>query len=165
MQDIRILTGTEADIRADGTLDFSDEILRKLDIVVAAVHSGFKQKVTDRLIAAAKHPLVTIIAHPTGRLIGQREGYEVDLSQVMKACAETDTAMEINAFYERLDLNDVNARRAKDMSIKLAIGTDAHHPDQLHSMRLGLGVARRGWIEKKDVLNYLSVDEILSLKK
>ncbi len=162
---IRVLSGTEVDVRADGSLDFSDELLQKLDIVIAAVHSGFKQKVTERLIAAARNPYVTIIAHPTGRIISQREGYQVDLEQVMEICAETRTALEINSYYERLDLNDINARRAKEIGIKLAIGTDAHHPDQMHSMRLGLGVARRAWIGKKDLLNSLSPEEVLQLKR
>ena len=161
---IRVLCGTEVDIHADGSLDFSDELLEKLDIVIAAVHSGFKQKVTERLIAAARNPNVTIIAHPTGRIISQREGYQLDLEKVMKVCAETGTALEINSYYERLDLNDINARKAKEMGIKLAIGTDAHHPNQMHSMRLGLGVARRAWIEKKDLLNALSLEKILQLK-
>lgn len=165
MEDIRILAGTEVDIRADGTLDFTDEILAQLDIVIAAVHSGFKKRVTERFVTAAQNPHVTLLAHPTGRLIGQREGYEVDLDPVMKACAETGTALEINATYERLDLNDFNARRAKETGIKLAIGTDAHHPDQLDLIRLGLGVARRGWLEKLDVLNCLSAEEILRMKK
>lgn len=160
----RILAGTEVDIKHDGTLDFPDEILSKLDIVIAAVHSGFKQNVTDRLVAAARNPRVNIIAHPTGRIIGKREGYEVDLEVVLKACWATNTALEINAYYERLDLNDVNVKRARDMGIKFAIGTDAHHPEDLNSLQLGLGVARRGWLEKKDVLNCLSVDEILRLK-
>ena len=162
---LRVLAGTEVDIRADGSLDFPDDLLKELDIVIAAVHSGFKQKVTERLIAAARNPYVTIIAHPTGRIISQREGYQVDLEKVMKVCAETSTALEINSYYERLDLNDINARKAKEMGIKLAIGTDAHHPDQMYSIRLGLGVARRAWIEKKDLLNSLSKEKVLQLKR
>ena len=161
MKNIRILAGSEVDIRSDGSLDFPDELLSQLDIVIAAVHSGFKQKVTERLVSAARHPLVDIIAHPTGRLINQREGYEVEIDNVMQACADTGTAMEINAYYERLDLDDINARRAGEMGIQIAIGTDAHYPDDLESMRLGLGVTRRGWLEKGGVLNCLTVEEIL----
>jgi len=149
----RVLAGTEVDIRTDGTLDFPDTLLSKLDIVVAAVHSGFKKRVTERLISAANHPLVDVLAHPTGRLISKREGYEVNIEAVMKACAETGTAMEINAWFERLDLSDVHARRAGDMGVKLAIGTDAHEPGHMDAMRLGIGVARRAWLEKGDVLN------------
>jgi DNA polymerase (family 10) len=150
---VRILAGTETDIRQDGTLDFPDALLSRLDIVVASVHSGFKQRVTERLVAAARHPRVTVLGHPTGRLIGGREGYAVDLDVVMKACAGTNTAMEINAFPQRLDLNDTLARRAKEMGVRLALGTDAHHPDQMEAMRYGVAVARRAWLGKKDVLN------------
>jgi DNA polymerase (family 10) len=165
LKKLRLLAGTEADIRSDGTMDFPDELLGQLDIVVASVHSGFKSRVTERLIAAAKHPLVKIIGHPTGRLIGEREGYEVDVEAVMKACAETGTAMEINAYYLRLDLNDVLSRRAKELGIRLSLGTDAHHPDQMDGMRYGLAVARRAWLEKKDVLNCEGIGKILKKRK
>ena len=160
----RILAGSEVDIRADGTLDFPDDLLRQLDVVVASVHSGFKKRVTERLIAAAKNPFVTVLGHPTGRLIGEREGYEVDAEAVMKACADTGTAMEINAYYLRLDLNDVLARRAKELGVRLSLGTDAHHPDQMDMMRYGLGVARRAWLEKKDLLNCMKVEKLLKKK-
>lgn len=165
LKKLRLLAGTEADIRSDGSMDFPDDLLGQLDIVVASVHSGFRQRVTERLIAAAKHPLVTIIGHPTGRLIGEREGYEVDVEAVMKACSETGTAMEINAYYLRLDLNDVLSRRAKELGIRLSLGTDAHHPDQMDMMRYGLTVARRAWLERKDVLNCLGIKEILKKRK
>jgi DNA polymerase (family 10) len=107
---------------------------------------------------------VTVLGHPTGRLIGEREGYEVDTEAVMKACADTGTAMEINAYYLRLDLNDVLARRAKEMGVRLSLGTDAHHPDQMDMMRYGLGVARRAWLEKKDLLNCMKVEKLLNKK-
>ena len=165
IQGIRILSGAEVDIRTDGTLDFADEILAELDIVIASVHSGFKHHVTERFITASRNPYVSILAHPTGRIIGQREGYEVDLDRVMNVCVETGTALELNAYYERLDLNDTNTRKAKEAGIKIAIGTDAHNTDHLDAMRLGLGVARRGWLEKRDVLNSLSVAEILKFSK
>jgi DNA polymerase (family X) len=160
----RILAGSEVDVRADGTLDFPDDLLKRLDVVVASVHSGFKKRVTERLVAAAKNPHVTILGHPTGRLIGEREGYEVDIEAVMKACADTGTAMEINAFYLRLDLNDVLARRAKELGVRLSLGTDAHHPDQMDGMRYGLAVARRAWLEKKDLLNCMKADGLLKKK-
>lgn len=155
----KLLAGSEVDIRSDGTLDYPDEILSQLDFVIAAVHSGFSQRVTERLISAAKHPLVTLLAHPTGRLIGKREGYDVDIDQVMKVCADTGTALEINAYFERLDLNDSLVRKAKELGIVFAIGTDAHHPDQLAMMRFGLGVARRAWLEKKHILNCMDLPQ------
>ncbi|RKY84971.1 DNA polymerase/3'-5' exonuclease PolX [candidate division KSB1 bacterium] len=157
---ITILSGTEVDILADGTLDYPDEILAQMDIVVAAIHSGFKQRVTERLIAAMQNPYVNIIAHPTGRLISKREGYEVDLDAVLRVAAQTGTALEINAYYDRLDLSDVNARRAADMGIKLAINTDAHLLEHFRMMRLGVGVARRAWLEPKDVLNTWPLEKI-----
>lgn len=156
----KLLAGSEVDIRSDGTLDYPDEILSQLDFVIAAVHSGFSQRVTERLIAAAKHPLVTLLAHPTGRLIGKREGYEVNIDQVMKICAETGTALEINAYFERLDLNDVLVRKAKELGIVFGIGTDAHHPDQLTMMRFGIGVARRAWLQKEHVLNCIDLHKM-----
>ncbi len=159
--DIRILAGTEVDILTDGGLDFSDDLLAQLDIVIAAVHSGFKRRVTERLVAAAQNPHVTILAHPTGRLLFQREGYEVDLEQVIRACADTGTALEINCNDERLDLNDRHIRIAKEQGARFAIGTDAHHPDQMDYLQLGLGMARKGGLEKKDLFNCLLVDELL----
>jgi len=161
----RILTGVEVDILSDGSLDLPDEILAKLDIVVAAIHIGFKQQVTERIVSAMKNPYVKIIAHPTGRLISKREGYEVDLEQVLRAAADTGTVLEINAYYDRLDLSDLNSQRAKEMGIKLAINTDTHQIDQLDMMKLGVGVARRGWLEREDVINTWPVEEILNLRK
>ncbi|MDZ7262202.1 MAG: DNA polymerase/3'-5' exonuclease PolX [candidate division KSB1 bacterium] len=165
LTNFRLLMGVEVDILADGSLDFPDELLEKLDIVVAAIHSGFKQRVTKRIISAMRNPHVDIIAHPTGRLISKREGYEVDLDEVLKVAAETGTALEINAYYDRLDLSDLNARKAADMGIKLAINTDAHHVDQFTMMRLGVGMARRGWLIKEDVINTMSVEELLKWRK
>jgi len=162
MDDMHIFSGAEVDILADGSLDFSDDMLARLDIVIAAIHSGFKKRVTERLIAAARNPHVMILAHPTGRILSQREGYEVDLEQVIKACVDTGTALEINACSERLDLNDHHVRMAKEQGAQFAIGTDAHHPDQMNRLPLGLGLARRGWLGKKDVLNCLSVTELVN---
>ncbi len=162
LKGFRVLAGIEVDIKADGTLDFSDEILAQLDVVVASVHSGFKQRVTERIVAAMRNPHVDIIGHPTGRLISRREGYELDLDKVLLAAKETGTALEINAYYDRIDLSDLNCRKARDLGIKLAIGTDAHHVEQLEFVKFGLGAARRGWLEKKDVLNTLPPSQLLA---
>ncbi|HTY08489.1 MAG TPA: DNA polymerase/3'-5' exonuclease PolX, partial [Candidatus Edwardsbacteria bacterium] len=142
----QILKGSEVDIRTDGTLDFPDELLEKLDIAVASVHSGFSKDVTKRMIAACRNPHVTIIAHPTGRLIGRREGYQgLDLEAVMLEAARTGTALEVNSFMDRLDLNDVHCRRARELGCRLAIDTDSHGTEHLWMMELGVGTARRGW--------------------
>ena len=164
LDNFRILAGIEVDIRSDGTLDFSDDILSRLDVVIAAIHSGFKQgkdALTKRIISAMKNRYVNIIAHPTGRLIGVREGYELDLEEIFKVARDTNTSIEINSYPQRLDLNDKNSRWAKEEGVKIAIGTDAHTLSQLDTIELGVAVARRGWLEKRDVLNCLSVDELL----
>jgi DNA polymerase (family 10) len=127
---------------------------------VASIHSGFKQpqeKITERLLSALENPHVDIIAHPTGRLISSRPPYQVNLEEVFARAAETGTALEINAYHDRLDLNDIHCRRAAEMGAKLCIGTDAHHTDQLWMMRLGVAVARRGWLEKVNLLNTWSL--------
>ena len=158
-----LLKATEVDIKADGSLDFPDTLLEKLDIVVASIHSGFKQgkeKITERMIAAIRNPYVNVIAHPTGRLISRREGYEVDLAKVIDTCAETGTALEINCYYDRLDLNDIHCRKAKEAGVMIAISTDAHHLDQMWMIALGVGIARRGWLEAKEVINTFSVDKL-----
>ncbi len=169
LKGITLLAGTEVDILSDGSLDFPDEVLEKLDVVVAAVHSGFKQDIhtmTKRILGAIENPLVDIIAHPTGRLIGGREPYAVDLNEIFSRSAATGTALEINAYYERLDLSDLNCREAQKRGAKLVISTDAHQPNQLDWMRLGIAVARRGWLEKGDVLNTLPLERFLnSLKR
>jgi len=161
----RLLAGIEVDIKADGSLDFSDEILKKLDLVVASIHSGFKQRVTERIVSAMKNRYVHIIGHPTGRLISRREGYEVDLGNVMEAAKETRTALEINAYYDRLDLSDIACRKAKELGITLAIGTDSHSIAHLDFMKFGLAVARRGWLEKPDLLNTLRTETLLARLK
>lgn len=153
MKGFRILRGAEVDIKADGSLDYSDATLKELDFAVASIHSGFKQRVTERILKAMANPYVDAIGHPTGRLISRREGYEVDLEAVLKAAADTGTALEVNAFYDRLDLNDLQVKRAKELGAKITINTDAHQTGQLWMMDLGVGTARRGWLEKEDVLN------------
>ena len=160
----RLLKGTEVDILTDGTLDLSDEVLSRLDIVIAAIHTGFKQpreKITRRILLAMQNPHVDIIAHPTGRLLGSREPYEVDLDPVMEMAVQTHTGLEINAYHERLDLTDIQCMRAKGKGVMIAIGTDAHHPEQMWMMSLGVAVARRGWLEKDDVLNCLPAHRLI----
>ena len=157
----RLLAGIEVDIHPDGTLDMDEAILKELDWVVASVHSHFNQDATERMVAACHSPWVHCIGHPTGRIIFSREPYPVDLDRVLQAAAKTNTAMEINAHQDRLDLNDIHAKKARDMGVKLALGTDAHHLGQLWMIRLGVGVARRAWLEPRDVLNTYTLEELL----
>jgi len=162
-RDIKVLMGTEVDIKSDGTLDYPDNVLKELDVVIAAVHSGFKmdrETMTNRIIRAVKNPYVHAIAHPTGRLIGERDPYAVDMDLVIEAALEYGKALEVNGSYWRLDLNDINARKAVDAGVKVIISTDAHSTDQLLFMRYGVGTARRGWVRKKDVLNALPYKEL-----
>ncbi|MFC1666885.1 DNA polymerase/3'-5' exonuclease PolX [Candidatus Omnitrophota bacterium] len=162
-RDIKILFGTEVDIDSEGGLDYPDEILKGMDVVIGAIHSGFKQsneRLTKRIIKACQNRYVHIIAHPTGRLWGAREPYEIDLEEVFKVSRETNTALEINSFPQRLDLNDINCRMAKEFGVKLAINTDAHIAEQLETMEFGIACARRGWLEKNDILNTLPFDKL-----
>ncbi|MEA2086571.1 MAG: DNA polymerase/3'-5' exonuclease PolX [Candidatus Caldatribacteriota bacterium] len=168
LDDFTVFTGIEVDIKSDGSLDFSDEILSKLDVVIAAIHSGFKQEskiITERLVGAMQNKFVHIIAHPTGRLIGYREAYQIDIDKIIRVAADTGTILEINAHPERLDLNDVYCRMAKDKGAQLAIETDAHSVDGLEFMNLGVDVARRGWLEEKDIVNTLPLDKLLKRLK
>lgn len=160
LKSFKILKGIEVDILADGSLDFPDDVLRKLNFVVAAIHSGFKKNVTERILRAMDNPLVTVIAHPSGRLISRREGYEVDLDKVLKGAQEKGKALELNAYYDRLDLNELRLKQAKDKGIKVSIGTDTHSARGLQMMRYGVGIARRAWLEKRDILNCLSEKEL-----
>ena len=162
-RDVKLLCGTEVDILSDGSLDYPDEILKEFDLVIASIHSGFKQDeetLTNRIIAAMKNPFVHCIGHPTGRLIGEREPYPLDLERVIAVAKETGTALEINAYYKRLDLNDIHTRAAKEAGVKLLIGTDAHLTDQMSYLHLGVAVARRGWCEPEDILNTLDYREL-----
>lgn len=168
LKNIRILHGTEVDIRSDGTLDFHDDVLQTLDIVVASIHSGFKQtkeQLTSRIVAAMKNPYVSIIAHPTGRLIGERDAYEVDMDEILKTAKETGTAMEINAYPLRLDLSDIYAKKAKELRIPIVISTDAHVTTQFNFMSYGVSIARRSWLEKEDIANTLDVKQLLKKLK
>ena len=165
---IKILAGTEVDIKNDGTLDYPDTLLKQLDLVIGAIHSGFKQKreqITKRIVTAMKNPYLHIIAHPTGRLLGERDPYEVDIDQVIEVASRTGTALEINAYTERLDLDDINCMKAKQKGVLLAIGTDAHHLDQMGMMELGVMVARRGWSEPKNILNTFALEELIKWTK
>jgi DNA polymerase (family X) len=168
LRGFRILAGCEVDILGDGSLDFPDEILRRLDIVLVSVHSRFKMsrdEMTARIVRAVSHPLVHILAHPTGRLIGERAAYEVDMEAVLTAARQAGTAVEINASPSRLDLNDHHARRAKALGIPVVISTDAHRIGQLDYMRFGVSVARRAWLAPQDVLNTKSEPDLLAWLK
>ncbi|MHC1603633.1 MAG: DNA polymerase/3'-5' exonuclease PolX [Candidatus Syntropharchaeales archaeon] len=164
LSDFKVLTGIEVDIRSDNTLDLPDKILEKLDIVLAAVHTKFSQSkdaMTRRIISAIKNPHVDIIAHPTGRLIGKRDPYDLDIEAVLDAARDTGTILEINANPRRLDLKDIHARYAKEKGVKVAISTDAHDISQMELMPFGVATARRGWLEPEDVLNTRSLDELM----
>ena len=153
---IRILKGIEVDILKDGSLDLPDEALEKLDLVIGSVHVNFdlsREKQTERIIRAMDNPHFNILAHPTGRKIGERDPYEVDVERLMEAALERGCFLEINASPKRLDLDDVYCKMAREMGLKLAISTDAHRVSELAYMRFGVGQARRGWLEPGDVLN------------
>jgi DNA polymerase (family 10) len=163
LKGITILAGTEVDVLADGSLDFDDKLLAELDFVIASIHSGMtspRQKVTTRTLKAMDSPYVNCIAHPTGRLIGQREPMDLDIAAVINHAAQTHTALEVNANPWRLDLKDTHCRMAVEAGIKLAIGTDAHSVTGLGLMAFGVATAARGWATKPDVLNSLSVAKI-----
>jgi DNA polymerase (family 10) len=168
LKDFRILAGIEVDIRADGSLDLPDEILAELDVVVAAVHSAMGQeqeKMTRRIIKAMDNPHVDIIAHPTCRLLGAREAIALDMEAIFHAATQTGTVLEINAMPDRLDLKDIHIFRARELGIKLSLGTDAHATEHLPLMRFGVGIARRGWAEAGHVLNTLSAQGVLAALK
>jgi DNA polymerase (family 10) len=161
---IKLLQGVELEIRADGTLDFEDEVLAGLDIVVASLHTSLRQpraQITARLLNAIRNPHVDIIGHPSGRTIPDREGADLDWDAVLAAALATDTALEINANPRRLDLNDIHTRRAVDMGIKLSINTDAHAPDQYDNLHFGIATARRGWVQPEGVINCWEAGRLL----
>ncbi len=161
---ITLLKGTECDILPDGRLDYSDEVLRTFDYVVASVHTHFNQtaeEMTARLIRAVSHPLVTMLGHATGRILLRREGYKIDLDAVLKAAAKHGTWIEVNAYPARLDIDWLACKRAKALGIKLAINPDAHAIDEIAYVRYGVDVARRGWLEKSDVINTLPLSGVL----
>ena len=166
---ITILCGAEVDILSEGTLDYPDDVLKQCDLVIASIHSGFRQtkkELTRRIIRACKNKYVNIIGHPTGYLRGVREAYDIDLDEILKAARDYRVALEINCHPSRLDLNDVNCLRAKKAQVKLALGTDAHLLEQLPIMDLGVSLARRGWLEEKDLLNCMNLKDLTKwLKK
>jgi len=164
----RILQGCEANILNDGSIDIKDETLKKLDYVIAGVHSSFKmekEKMTERIIEAMKNPNVDIISHPTGRIIQRRDEYQIDFDKILKVAKETGTILEINSYPERLDLNDQNIRRAKEAGVKMIINTDSHHKDQLRFIELGIAQSRRGWAEKEDIINTQPIEKLLKFFK
>lgn len=166
--DIRVLAGTEVDIRQDGTLDYPDELLGQLDFVVASLHSGFKQdraSLTTRVVKAMQNPHVRVIGHPTGRLLGDREAYELDFDELMKEAARTRTCLEVNANFHRLDLSDILCRKASALGVQLIVSTDAHDYDDMQNLPYGVATAQRGWIEKDRVLNTQPVERLLSYKR
>ena len=168
LKGFRVLAGTEVDILSDGSLDFPDEVLAKLDFVIAAIHSGFKQsreQLTSRIRCAMEHPGVSIVAHPTARLIGRRDPLDINVVEILEIAKRTGTAVELNAHQMRLDLNDVHLKKAKELGVKVSIGTDTHVLEELKSMRYGVATARRGWLEPSDVLNTLPATKLLKTLK
>jgi len=162
---IRVLAGAEVDILKDGELDYSDETLAQLDVIVCSVHSYMNldsAAMTDRLLAAIENPYTQIIAHPTGRLLLRRDPFDYDMEKVLDACAKHGVAMECNSYPDRLDLKDVYLRMCKERGVKVVISTDAHTTTNLSFVRYGVTMARRGWLEKKNVINTLPADELLA---
>lgn len=162
--DITILSGIEMDILPDGSLDYDNELLEGLDIVIASIHSSFSQpreKIMQRLKNALTNIHIDIIAHPTGRLIGRREGYDVDMDMLIQLARETNTVLELNANPHRLDLSYEHIRKAQDAGVKIVINTDAHKMDTLEHMEIGAGAARKGWIKTSNVINALDKNDLL----
>ncbi|MEF8873321.1 MAG: DNA polymerase/3'-5' exonuclease PolX [Candidatus Thermoplasmatota archaeon] len=164
--DINILSGIEVDIKKDGTLDMDLDTLEELDIVLGAVHSNFKmeeEEQTERIKRAFETGLIDIFAHPTGRKIGEREGYDVDIMEIIESAKENDVILEINASPQRLDLDSLNAREAKEKDVMISLGTDAHGLNHLDYMRYGIATARRAWLGSEDVVNTRSYDELMKI--
>jgi DNA polymerase (family 10) len=162
--DFRILQGVEVEILADGRMDYSDEVLGELDLVIASLHTSLRQPrdiITARLLKAIRNPHVDMIAHPTGRLIGSRDPADLDMEAVIETAAEHQVVLSINANPERLDLSDLHARRAVEMGCLLAVNTDAHHPDHFAFRQYGVGVARRAWVESGSVINSWPYDRVI----
>jgi DNA polymerase (family 10) len=160
---IRVFKGTECDILPDGSLDFEDDLLATFDYVVASVHSRFGQseeEMTERIVRAVSNPCVTMLGHATGRLLLSREGYHVDLEAVLRAAAKHGTMVEINAQPSRLDIDWVHCKRARALGVQLVINPDAHSTGELGLLRYGVDVARRGWLEKKDVFNTKTLAQV-----
>jgi DNA polymerase (family X) len=161
---IHILQGCEANILNNGSVDIKDQALKKLDYVIAGIHSSFKmseQEMTERMIKAIKNPNINIISHPLGRILKKRQEYQIDFNKVLRAAKQYKTILEINAYPQRLDLNDRNIRQAKQNNVKMVINSDAHHKNHLQFIRFGIGQARRGWAEKNDIINVNSLEKLL----
>jgi DNA polymerase (family X) len=162
---ITVLAGTECDISPDGPLDYPATVLAQLDLVIGAVHSGFKQskaEMTRRVCHALANPCVHVLAHPTGRLIGERDPCAIDIEEVLRTARRCGKALEINAYPERLDLHDVHARRAHELGVLVAISTDTHVLDHLAYMELGVATARRGWTEAHHIVNTWPLPKLLA---
>jgi DNA polymerase (family 10) len=165
LDDFHVLKGIEVDILKTGRLDFDDEVLEKLDVVVASIHSNFKldkETQTDRIIQAIKSDQVDIIGHLTGRLLNRRSGYELDIEPVLQAAAQYQVALEINSHPDRLDIDEHISRQAREMGIKIAINSDAHHQEDLKLLHYGIISARRGWLQAEDVLNTMDYDSLIT---
>ena len=161
--DFKIYCGTECDIKSDGSLDYPNRILKMFDYVCIGIHMGFKidsKQATNRYLKAMENEYVTFIAHLTCRLIGRREPFELDFEKIFDKAKETNTHLEINSFPDRLDLNDLNIKIAKEKGVKFVLGTDSHHIPHLSFMHYGVSTARRGWLEKNDILNTHSINEL-----
>ena len=160
---ITVFKSLEVDILRDGSLDMTDEVLETLDLVLVSVHSLMEMdrvSMTDRVVTAIQHPQVDILAHPTGRLLARREPFQLEMEEVLQAALDLDVAVEINANPNRLDLNDVHARRAKELGIKVVISTDAHSVQRLDHISYGVDQARRGWLAREDIVNTMTVDQL-----
>src|SRR6202167_1021263 len=168
LEGITVFAGIEVDILADGDLDLSDDVLAQMDVVIASVHSVFNQesaKMTERLLKAVENPNTSIIGHPTGRLQLRRDAYDFDLDAVLNAAAKHKVAMELNSYPDRLDLNDVHLRQAKQRGVKIVINTDSHHTSHLDKIRYGILQARRAWLTKDDALNTLPAQQFAKAMK
>ncbi|MBM3314671.1 DNA polymerase III, partial [candidate division WOR-3 bacterium] len=159
----RVLKSSEVDIRPDGSLDYPDRVLARLDLVIASIHQAFQRDATRRMCGAIEHPLVHLVAHPTGRIIGRRPGYDIDLDRVIDCAARHHKVLEINAYPGRLDLSDLWARKATQAGVKLAVNTDAHSAADLGWMRFGVTTARRAWAKPGDIVNCLTYRQLLKL--
>ena len=168
LTDFRVLKGVEADILADGRIDYDDDILDRLDFVVASIHSRFamdREGMTARLLRALDDPRVTILGHPTGRLLLSRQPYPMDLDAVLEKAVALGVAVELNADPKRLDLDWRHLKRAKQLGATVAIGPDAHSPKGLDVMDIGIGIARKGWLEAADILNAGTADDVLAFAR
>jgi DNA polymerase (family 10) len=162
---IRVLASSEVDVLKDGKLDLADEVLAQLDVVLVSIHSYMnleRAEMTERILAAIENPYTQIVGHPTGRLILRRDAYAYDMERILDAASKNGVVMECNSSPERLDLKDIHLRMAKDRGVKIVISTDAHSTRGLETMRYGVQMARRGWIEKTNVLNALPVEKMLA---